>query len=777
MLRMKFIKPIMLLLYLVGLAGCKEDTFADWLELSEGIKISYSIEGITDENGRSVSRATTDTEMPEITDVNFVFFQEDGRYEKTVTSTVSDGIISLPTGDIANDKSYKVLIVGNGNSFTPEDYANFGAYIDALNLSYTALQEQLYLTGNPTATTYPLIGDWCDGIGKSASFIMSDGKVNGTVKFKRSVCRIDFQLGPDFTGFTVEAIKLCNSRLGTHPFVDGNALDLYANYTYSTPYNTNWVNLSGAQTSQVQHFYIFPNEVTRPNVGDDVTSCILIKGKKAGSDAVKYYRFNLCNKNYTQKLEANHRYLAQIEKLESDGYDSEMLAWKSAELITVTPMSYAFNKQGNFDINGFDPTPCNTPGFAGSYPNLPINTPLVFQVSLSAAASSFDISTDFDQNVDAYLSTSPSIRHIPQNGSLRNSSTIQTLTGLVSGSYLYLQVYRTGPGDKDIVGSVKIVAKSGTTVIGNPKEFKVRIYTPCDIGNVIIDREKFKDYISTTDYNNMKCAMVLDRNYMVPRYDAANNFIPALSYMGRYQNQDFNSGNYIVGKIVNGSDATLTTENHSSRKMFVGTIPECFGNDHITPPSGWMNQKRYGYGDTWMANATDLNRWKKTLPAGKYYNKSHPNEFICKYNRNCLSQNMIVSKMRVFIISDYKMNNRFVGCYIPVADTKFNYFNPRDKGGLCIEPDNNSWEGHEYQIHNGTFAWGSGSWYNAFLMFGKEAVQLNPQAELLINMWLYSITGYGEWTHWICPSRPWRPISNTEWSANSEYTNRLVPVK
>lgn len=79
-----------------------------------------------------------------------------------------------------------------------------------------------------------------------------------------------------------------------------------------------------------------------------------------------------------------------------------------------------------------------------------------------------------------------------------------------NGESFWINVWRTGPGDPDITGTIKITAVPNTGTTGRSQTYPitVTIETPCIIGDVLID-----DPTSAGDY-----ILIPDRNVgAVPR--------------------------------------------------------------------------------------------------------------------------------------------------------------------------------------------------------------------------------------------------------------------
>lgn len=128
-------------------------------------------------------------------------------------------------------------------------------------------------------------------------------------------------------------------------------------------------------------------------------------------------------------------------------------------------------------VEGFSDATGNPNGIAKDIP---------FWVTLADKANyTFNVESTFRQDVDAFL-TLGGLPDAKKTAAYTASTAGTKLTGGVDGQMFYLSVFRTGPGDPEITGSITVTAvpQSGTV---NPKRevfsFSVRIITSCDIGD------------------------------------------------------------------------------------------------------------------------------------------------------------------------------------------------------------------------------------------------------------------------------------------------------
>ena len=125
-------------------------------------------------------------------------------------------------------------------------------------------------------------------------------------------------------------------------------------------------------------------------------------------------------------------------------------------------------------VEGFSDAAGNPNGVAKNIP---------FWVTLADPASyTFKVESSFRQDVDAFLT----LNAVPsgKTAAYTASTAGTTLTGGLNGQMFYLSVYRTGPGDPNITGSITVTAVPKTS--GFPTEvfsFSVRIETNCGIGD------------------------------------------------------------------------------------------------------------------------------------------------------------------------------------------------------------------------------------------------------------------------------------------------------
>lgn len=209
----------------------------------------------------------------------------------------------------------------------------------------------------------------------------------------------------------------------------------------------------------------------------------------------------------------------------------------------------------------------------------------------------------------------------------------QCLDHMENGEKFYMNVFRTGPGDPDIVGTIRITAypKAGQTGDVQTISFDLRIITSCEIGDAVV--------YHTGVAGNGTPYLVADRNVgAVPRlngtkYERALNYsnVPNLKITGTNRETD------LQNKLFSGSYYTWN-------EMSTIGLPAVWAQTEFVDPNIDVNQITspfYTNSTGWVVPNTD--------------------------ELNYVFQYMQWSKHRAYVVSDLKHNGKYIGCFFPIA--------------------------------------------------------------------------------------------------------------
>ncbi|GAE84263.1 hypothetical protein JCM10512_2597 [Bacteroides reticulotermitis JCM 10512] len=189
------------------------------------------------------------------------------------------------------------------------------------------------MTNKVSAKTYEeaceyLMASYTQAAGMGAPLAMSAQATKAAstnavhINFKRRVARIDVN-NSAVSNFELETVQVWNARTRGYMF------DKVGNYPDSDfcHYKDQVVNAVNEKVEA--KLYAFPNSVDVTDIEDEVTTCLIIGGKYAGSSTTTYYRVNVCPAASQQLLNANGSYTINITKVNSAGEDTEEEAYKS----------------------------------------------------------------------------------------------------------------------------------------------------------------------------------------------------------------------------------------------------------------------------------------------------------------------------------------------------------------------------------------------------------------------------------------------------------------
>lgn len=688
----------------VLMSSCANE-WLPWSKAEGNLSIPFSIEGC--QNGSPASRSfmADDGSTDILHDVAIALFSADEKYMGTIYAMEYNGgslgadnqlHLEIPSGmGLTPGEPYKLLIYANSELFPGK------VPVDVSGTEYQWMKRQLVATGQVSSTAYPLRGEYVDASGNPVDMILSEEegilKANGMIRFKRSVARIDFQnLCTD--KLIVESVAVCNDPLGGYYFHDDiiqSSLVHIERRGVSDLTEASWVELPGWRdndgTPQVleKSLYCFPSVQELPDRNDHLTTCLLIKGYyQDGADntpanrfnKATYYRFNIAESGMSQSLLSNHRYCIKIDEVSAPGEVLDAFAYQ--DVIQWSTVSHSVGEANHIIVDGFDPR-------IAIWKNDVTEAPLAIKVNtVDAAKFRIQVESDFDSNVDAYLSQfSPQPRKLPL--SITNNRTAHVLENVPDGSTVYLNVYRTGPGDPDFTREIRIKAfdkVSGSDVPVKTITIPVTITTSCIIGDAICNNTEKYNYIThslrpdndpemNNLFNNNSHYVICDRNYgAAPRISATGVYEPALNY--NY------TGNFVVGgyDACDRADRVALPENADIRKSkYHGGI-----NQHWGHPS-WVRS----YGDCLtdipkFANGADGSTWyDEGAVYSPFYRSADRNKWECCHQivakyidgrhswMSAITKNACESKLRIYLLSDYKdaATGKYVACWLPWCET------------------------------------------------------------------------------------------------------------
>lgn len=214
----------------------------------------------------------------------------------------------------------------------------------------------------------------------------------------------------------------------------------------------------------------------------------------------------------------------------------------------------------------------------------------------------------------------------------------QKLENMQNGEKFYMNVLRTGPGDPDIVGTIKITAypKDGYTGETQTLSFDIRIVTSCEIADVVI-------YHS----NNSTMMLVADRN---------------VGAVSRLNGTTYNRAlNYSAVSNMHITNSTVNTD--FDNKLYSGGY---YTWNNINTENGGNNNDSF---KVWVKeNYYKYNQDPNQLTS-PFYTEEYKDSW-CVPNNDYLKSvwyRLQWSKQRPYLVSILKHNGKYMGCYIPCA--------------------------------------------------------------------------------------------------------------
>lgn len=522
-----------------ALSCVREGGGPEWPVRAGEIRIEYSVDG--EEN---VTRSVTATAAERLLkDVHVMFFNSDGTFIACQKADVTAGtsFFSFPVPDgITEGVAYKTLIVGNASSWLPSASSTFADYLETLpSKGYKNISDNLAAVSSgmiDAGKGLPMWGEVYSSFGGASDFVLHKNNTgsyyfNGHIVFYRAVCRLDLT-NKVADKLVITRVKVCNYRAGAYYFLQNVP---YGNVTSAVDSGDGWVTVdapSGSAQSVTAKLYAFPNTVSVVSQNDDQTTYLMIAGKYNGSTTETYYRFNMAANGAKQLLQSNHCYTGVISNVTGAGSDTP----GGAKDATIPMFEYNVSDwYGNDDIGGG-----GTQGGISISPKPPVGGFVIeafdtsraiiangivcskkITVSIPETTDDYTISvkSSFDPKLILFLSKYPQsvvysdiyatygwedkefYTYIYGNHKLVYELADE-LNNLQNNDDFYLNVFRSSPGERDIVGNIEIKVKSkvGDTD-GTSLQIPVTIKSSGVVADDVFFKRKDGSYIMIADRN------------------------------------------------------------------------------------------------------------------------------------------------------------------------------------------------------------------------------------------------------------------------------------
>jgi len=307
---------------------------------------------------------------------------------------------------------------------------------------------------------------------------------------------------------------------------------------------------------------------------------------------------------------------------------------KSDYLLTVTPS--VPGGQDGLSINGFDPTVTTLKSG--------LSVQKKFTVNLADPTHyKYCVKSTFNKDYDLFLT-----KDAPADNTkvvaqwTANSSCVDTLSNLNSGQSFYINVFRTGPGDPTIRGTIKIYAVPADPAASDMESqvlaMTVSIKTPCVVNDALI-KNGSNAYL-----------LIPDRNVGAPMRVQNGKFVSAL-----YFTNDTNVN-------ITGSQGPDSNNNDWKGEYYPWTTG---GGKTGAGQAGFVTQYWLvgdTEGNTNMDEEGIFSPWYKTADAAKWVVPTQA-------HLNTINAALIFSKQRAFVVSEAKdkISGNYIGCFFPLA--------------------------------------------------------------------------------------------------------------
>lgn len=359
------------------------------------------------------------------------------------------------------------------------------------------------------------------------------------------------------------------------------------------------------------------------------------------------------------------------------------------------------------------------PSTTYAYNPLAMNTKAL-NVKLYNTSDRYNVISSFS-GADVALQTTIPINDV--SNKYYSQPNLTSISGLSTGSSVFVSVFTTGPGDPDIDGQIKIeVTRSGSVVAS--KIFYVKITTSCENGDIVM---------SNGDGNYL----LADRNVGVSGFINGEK-IPAMFYNETFSyNEVVGSSTYHTYYLDEWDQSVYRCKNNSNRENYGKTLWKSTTSE---VPS---------IVQTWQTLMTNNNP--------RYY--FYTPENITKWRVAYLLQNGVtvnhcplrVSKGRVFLESQYKHGGKTIGCWLPGGNRIYIYGGPSPREYVYAL----LWSGLDSRSSN----------ENMCLMLTCPALQKSFNFSQYAKPYLKIAKADGNTGNYTAPSAPFRmayPLTDVE---------------
>lgn len=303
---------------------------------------------------------------------------------------------------------------------------------------------------------------------------------------------------------------------------------------------------------------------------------------------------------------------------------------KSDYLLSVNP-SVPQDQEG-LVIEGFDPEPKVRPNG--------ISAQRKFTVLLADPDNyTWKVESSFAKDYDLFLTrTDPA--DVTTEAKWRNNSTVvNSITGLKNGESIWINVFRTGPGDPTFTGTLTFTAVPESGGETQSINVTVTVKTSCTINDVLLPAPSGIDYVLMADRNLGATPRIQNGKYVSSGFYTAN---AAVHITGKPYPENVNSqfeGSYYLSSAFTAS---------SMRSLWLGDVGTGTNADEAGEFSPWYK-------------TADMSKW--ILWSDATSSSSYTINYRDIYYYQC------ISKGRKFFVSAFWDLNAgegtYAGCFLP----------------------------------------------------------------------------------------------------------------
>ena len=307
---------------------------------------------------------------------------------------------------------------------------------------------------------------------------------------------------------------------------------------------------------------------------------------------------------------------------------------KSDYLLTVSPS--VPDGQDGLVLEGFDPSPTTVKSG--------IHTQQRFVVTLTDPDHyEYCVKSTFKKDVDLFITKDNPLDKTSTSNAVSwsaKSNCLDTLSGMVSGQSFYINVFRTGPGDPTIRGTIKIYARPKTGAAATEVQtmsMSVSIKTSCVVNDVLLK-------------NGSAYLLVADRNVGAPRRIDANGKFVMAKYFTNEKKVDISGSSQLESLNVGWKGEYYPWSDYGGK---TGAGSAGFVTQY------WLTSDIDG--STNVDDAAKVSPWYKSSEVSKWKVPSQT-------EMNLINSNLVFSKQRAFLVSEDKdVSGNYIGCYFPLA--------------------------------------------------------------------------------------------------------------